>query len=126
VILRVLGLSLALLMTAACGAGPSTSAVTQAGASFERLLAAEDQDGACRLLSPSAHDDIEDDCSALKDLPHAQGQPDAQVRGRVAVLRYAEDVVFLSRYPGSGWLVIAAGCERSSQDEPYSCTVDGG
>ncbi len=120
----------ALVVVAGC-AGPGADQAGQAASSFGRLVG-EDPAKACELLAPGTRDQVEK--AADKTCPEALGDADlpdpspltgADVYGHDAIVRFANDTVFLARYP-DGWRITAAGCRPGPSDQkPYDCDVAG-
>ncbi|MFJ6938660.1 hypothetical protein [Streptomyces sp. NPDC101132] len=127
----VLGCAAAAVLLAGCGAPASRqNAAREAGAAFERALAAGDHAAACALLAPVTRTRLEEQeerpCAAAlgdQDLPRGGAVHGTEVYGRQALLRLTADTLFLSQFRG-GWKVVAAGCEPRP-DLPYRCTVEG-
>jgi hypothetical protein len=109
--------------------GPGADQAAQAAESFEQL-AGSDAAEACDLLAPKTHDQVEK--AADKTCPEALGDEDlpdpspltsVDVFGHDAIVRFANDTVFLARFP-EGWRVTAAGCRPGPSDrKPYDCDV---
>jgi hypothetical protein len=119
-----------LVAVAGC-TGPGADQAAQAADSFQRLVGDEPAK-ACDLLAPGTRDEVEK--SSDKECPEALGDADlpdpsaltsVDVYGKDAIVRFADDTVFLARFP-DGWRVTAAGCRPGSSDEkPYDCDVAG-
>ncbi len=115
------------LLLAGCSAGVPQQ---EAGAAAERFAAAPPAE-ACRLLASQTLADLERrsgaGCSqALKGKSTvAAVVQQVEVAGESAQVRLDGQVVFLARFP-QGWLVTAAGCEKTDPDPavPYECEVE--
>jgi hypothetical protein len=116
-----------LLILTGCGGSGATDAATRAATAFQSAVQSGSFDEACALLSPEARRSLDDDCEkALKEaeIEEATGTPRTEVHGQNGLVRWPDEAVFVSRFPG-GWRVIAAGC-RHRDDRPYDCSVSGG
>lgn len=87
---------------------------------------------ACELLAPNTADavgsDADTDCATRMsqlDLPRSADVRRVEVAGESAQIQFADQVVFLARFP-DGWRVTAAGCVRHDTDPavPYECEVE--
>ena len=116
-----------LLVSAGCAGRSADDAASSADAFYEALA---DGDGraACAQLSSTTRSALVE--SAGKPCPRAVLEEDVprpgdlreeHAFGTSAQLRYAEDTVFLGRYP-DGWRVTAAGCTRPPH-RPYDCLI---
>ena len=120
-----------LVAVSAC-TGPGADQAAQVAESWEQLNGG-DAAQACDLLSPRTRIEIEKStekkcAEALddEDLPDASALTGVDVFGHDAIVRFANDTVFLARFP-EGWRVTAAGCRPGpSDDRPYDCDVTGG
>lgn len=120
----VLGATVALLL-----GGCSDAAQQDAATAAAEFLAASPQ-AACRRLAPATADALQRDGTpcpeALAELVRRADPVPAQVEvaGESAQVRFADQVVFLARFP-QGWLVTAAGCVHEDPDRarPYECEV---
>jgi hypothetical protein len=121
---------LLMLLLAGCGS-PRAGSASSAARHFEDAVAAEHWPTACDLLAPSTREELERSegtpCDAA--LPHSSIRDPGLLRsvhpfGTMAVARFAEDTVFLTR-PDHRWLVLAAGCAPGS-GAAYECRVSGG
>jgi hypothetical protein len=120
-----------LVAVSAC-TGPGADQAAQVAESWEQLNGG-DAAQACDLLSPRTRIEIEKStekkcAEALddEDLPDASALTGVDVFGHDAIVRFANDTVFLARFP-EGWRVTAAGCRPGpSDDKPYDCDVTGG
>ncbi|MCB5164274.1 hypothetical protein LG634_05400 [Streptomyces bambusae] len=129
--LRALAGAAAAVLLAGCGAPAGRrDGARDAGAAFERALAAADHRAACALLVPATRARLEQDESkpcpdALpgQHLPQGGAVRTTEVYGRQALLKLTADTLFLSQFRG-GWKVAAAGCTPRGE-QPYSCTVEG-
>ena len=54
----------------------------------------------------------------------APGEPEIDVYGRDAMVRWGGSTLFLARFD-DGWRVTAAGCAPRGEDLPYDCAVEG-
>jgi hypothetical protein len=131
---RPVGLSLVLaagLAVATGCTGPGADQAAQVADSFQRIVG-DDPARACDLLAPGTRDEVEKsadkECSeALGDaeLPDPSPLQSVDVYGKDAIVHFANDTIFLARYP-DGWRVTAAGCRPGPNDEkPYDCDVKG-
>jgi hypothetical protein len=122
----------AFLAAAAGCSGPGADQASETAQSFQQL-ASNDSAQACGLLAPKTLEDVEK--SAEKPCAEALGDEDladpsalvsVDVFGHDAIVRFANDTVFLARFP-EGWRVTAASCRPGpSDDKPYDCVVSGG
>ena len=120
-----------LLTSCSADDGPEDGAAAAAVA-FYTHLAADEPTAACSLLSSSTRTELESSAEAPceqavveEDLPAPGGMRSASRFGAMAQVRFAHDVVFLSRY-GDGWHVVAAGCGlATSPAGTYDCAVTG-
>jgi hypothetical protein len=117
---------------AACGSVTERSdTATEAAVRFLAAASEGDGSGACALLAPGTHEELEHDsgvpCAravAEQELPEPEPVTAVDVYGQWAVVRLGEQALFLAVFPG-GWRVVAAGC-RPRGERPYECVVDGG
>lgn len=119
---------------AGCGS-PESEAASAAAVRFVEAVP-EDPDAACDLLAPPTVEKTAEegggDCAAgLQSAGLSLGSPaaselSAEVAGHTARVTVGRQTVFLSLFD-DGWKVLAAGCERRSDDqaEPYDCAVQG-
>ncbi|MFC9294590.1 hypothetical protein ACFTWH_13450 [Streptomyces sp. NPDC057011] len=117
-----------------CGCGapaPRLDGARQAAEAFEQALADADYTQACALLAPQTRQQLQEDrdkpCGPAlhgEELPAAGPVRGTQVYGRQALLRLADDTLFLSQFD-DGWKVVAAGCTPQG-DQPYQCSLKGG
>jgi hypothetical protein len=123
---------LALLATTGCAGATSDDAARAADAFVADRR--EDPARACGLLAPPTRANLVDEqggpCAealAAMALPSAGRRVGVEVAGHTARVRYASDTLFLALFD-DGWKVLAAGCERRSDDDavPYDCDVEGG
>ncbi|WP_377644888.1 hypothetical protein [Oryzobacter terrae] len=126
------GVLVGLGMLTGCAATTTSRDAADAASDFVTALS-RDPSAACALLAPGTRQALEDDagtdCStALSDsgLPEAGRRQAATLAGHAAQVRFAGDTVFLALFD-DGWKVVAAGCERNSDDPavPYDCAVEG-
>lgn len=116
-----------------CGSGP-TEGARAAALAFEGAVR-DDPARACALLAPSTIEELQeshDGTPCPQALQQEQLEPAttvtrATVQGHTAQVVLDDDIVFLSLFD-DGWKVVAAGCERESDDpsEPATCSVQGG
>jgi hypothetical protein len=119
----------------ACGAADRGD-VSAAAQRFYDAVGSGNGVGACRLLAAPTRASLEQ--SAGKPCPQAVLQEQlptsdrlvgVEVHGQMAMVRWARDTTFLSRY-ADGWLVYAAGCtpppDRSAHADRFSCMLQGG
>jgi hypothetical protein len=122
----------AVLVLAGCGGiAPDRVGAEQAARDFHTALAEGSSARACGLLAPRTLQELEDStgksCGTVVDkqgIPRAQEPETVDVYGNNARVVLRGDIVFLSQF-GSGWKVVAAGCEPR-HDRPYNCIVKGG
>lgn len=138
--LRIVVVSaIALLFGTACSSGegddPADGTVSGAvtvATSFHDLVASGEPASACFLLSPSARTELQNAAAkpcpaALADeaLPSPGEMHETAQFGSMAQVRYANDVVFLTRFH-NGWRVVAAGCTApTTASGVYDCAVEG-
>lgn len=124
--LQVLGLCVAGLLLAGCGA--TDQEVVSAAQAFVGAAPAQ----ACGLLAPRTFESLERRAgSACPEaltklaLPHDTAVTGVEVAGERAQVRFSDEVLFLARFP-EGWRVTDAGCTRSDPDQsvPYECEVE--
>jgi hypothetical protein len=120
---------LAALSTAGC-AGDHTGSATAAAVGFHSAVARGDGARACALLAPQTVQELEQ--SAQQSCERAVVEEDIPAVGQVqaselfdtqALVRFAQDTVFLARFP-AGWKVVAAACSPRPP-LPYDCQVKG-
>lgn len=126
---RMLGWTLAaVLLASGCSAGASQQEAAAAAVAFIRA----EPEQACRQLAPQTRKSLEADSKTdcAQALAGLQRGSDAGVRavevaGESGQVRFGDQVVFLARFP-DGWLVTAAGCQRTDPDPavPYACEVE--
>ena len=111
---------------------PEAPEAGDAAASFYGALADGDGAGACAALTPTTRSELEQAagkaCPAAvltEDLPTLGGVESSQVYGTMAMVTYAGETTFLTRFP-DGWLVTAAGCTAPDGAGVYDCKVKGG
>ena len=123
--------TLALLLTGCAGRGSAENEpVADTATRFVAAVTSAPEDG-CSLLAPATLEEVEADGEKCADvLPDAagsapgSGEPEVDVYGRDAMVRWGEQVLFLARFD-EGWRVTAAGCEPRGEDLPYDCEVEG-
>lgn len=129
---RLASTAAAVVMAAtAAGCGEAQDAPPLAVAdSFRGHLHDGEGAPACALLSATTRAELEatsgKPCESAileEHLPAAGGGDDVARFGSMARVRYADDVLFLARFP-DGWRVMAAGCVPAS-DDVYDCFVKG-
>ena len=125
------GCLLSLLCAAGCGeVGAGTGSAADAARSFERALGDGDGATACSRLTPQVVSALEQSegkpCArAIVSIGLPQSaQASADTYGMNSMVKTGSDVLFLTNSTGR-WLVIAAGCRRQPDDQPYSCLVAG-
>jgi hypothetical protein len=110
----------------------ASSEQDDAAAAADEFVAAVrdgDPDKACALLAPATVEELEQSTggacadAVLEEAAVAGERVGESTFGTMSQVRYADDVLFLSRFDG-GWRVVAAGC-RLRQDGPYSCGIEG-
>lgn len=125
--LRLILIAAAVLLAGCSAATPQREASDAA----ERFVSATPRE-ACRMLAPETLAQLEHrsgtGCEqALAELRPASGGSVqlVEVAGESAQVRLEGQVLFLARFP-QGWLVTAAGCQRSNPDPavPYECEVE--
>ncbi|SEC13783.1 hypothetical protein SAMN04489806_2691 [Paramicrobacterium humi] len=123
-IVLAVGLTLGL---AACGAQSEVSPVLDTTTSFRQAIADGDGQAACELLNDATRVTLGSDCAnaiASEDLPGAASDTGtAEVQGRMAIVQFNDDTIFLAKTP-DGWRITAAGCVPQTEG-PYQCTVEG-
>ncbi|MEC5180896.1 hypothetical protein RCH07_002255 [Arthrobacter sp. CG_A4] len=118
-----------LVLLAACGCSPDTSAAAGQAREFHRLLEASDLQGACALLQAKAQEKAASQDGACEEalealeLPTAGTVLETHVYGRRASVVFESDTVFLAATE-SGWRVAGAGC-TSEGEAPYTCEIGG-
>lgn len=121
----VVGAAVALLLVGGCSDAAQQEAAT-AAAGFVAATPAD----ACQRLAPATAEAQQKSGTPCHDaLAGFVGRSDptptqVEVAGEAAQVRFADQVVFLARFP-QGWLVTAAGCVRDDPDpaRPYDCEV---
>ena len=120
----------------ACGAADRGD-VSSAAQRFYDAVGSGDGSAACLLLAAPTRASLEQsagkpcDRAVLEEhLPSGAADTGAvEVHGQMAMVRWAGDTTFLSRY-AEGWLVYAAGCtsppERATHADRFDCTLQGG
>lgn len=126
---RMLGWTLAAgLLTSGCGAELSQQEASAAAVAFVQAEPAQ----ACQQLAPETRKSTEveskADCAqALAELELGSDTTvqSVEVAGESGQVRFSDQVIFLARFP-DGWLVTAAGCQRTDADPavPYDCEVE--
>lgn len=106
-----------------------TAAVEQAVQAFEGALATQPHE-ACMMLAPATLMELETSGTCPAELADLEtGTPgqiqSVEVFGTHAMVETAQDTLFLARFDGDGWLVVAAGCV-ARVEQPYDCVVEGG
>jgi hypothetical protein len=123
----VAGVGLVTLL-AACAPTEEDAAV---GAADDFVAAVSDGDAgeACALLAPASLEELEQSTGApcvetvLGEAKAAGDRVEVSTFGTMSQVRYADDVLFLTRFD-AGWLVVAAGC-TGQRDGLYSCGIEG-
>jgi hypothetical protein len=112
----------------ACTAAEQDAAVEAADA-FTRAVTAGDAATACEQLAPVTRIELERSAATsceqavLTEAVPAGTRLGADTYGSMAQVRYADDVVFVSRFPDA-WRVIAAAC-TAQPGAPYDCRISG-
>jgi hypothetical protein len=102
---------------------------TRAADQFVAAVRDGDSQTACSLLAPATVEELEQSSGVacadvvLEEATVAGERVGVSTFGTMSQVRYADDVVFLSRFD-TGWRVVAAGC-LLRQDGPYSCGIEG-
>ena len=130
--MRVAGYAVAVaglfLSVSACTPSEQDSAVEAADA-FTEAVDVGDASAACEHLAPVTRSELEQTAgtpcaeAVLAEAAPAGERRGAETFGSMALVRYREDVVFLSRFP-DGWRVVAAGCVKQ-RGAPYDCRISG-
>lgn len=101
-----------------------------AATEFQAHLRASQPEAACALLSPSARAELEasagKECAqALPEehLPADSRRLESSRFGSMAQVRFADETIFLSRFP-DGWLIVGAGCTPTTSGV-YDCRIKG-
>jgi len=116
------------LVLSACASSQQDDA-TRAADGFVAAVTDRQADRACALLAPVTREELERSSGGpcaevvLQEAAEPGRRLGVSTFGDMAQVRYAEDVLFLSRY-SEGWRVVAAGCVAQG-DEPYSCGIEG-
>ena len=99
--------------------------------SFYGALADGDGAGACAAMTPTTRVELEQssgkaclEAVLAEDLPNVRGVESSSVYGTMAMVTFAGETTFLSRFP-DGWLVTAAGCRAPGRAGVYDCKVKG-
>ncbi|GAA4113279.1 hypothetical protein GCM10022415_08520 [Knoellia locipacati] len=130
--LVALPLAATLLLTGCAGRGSAEDdAVGDTATTFLAAAASAPQSG-CDLLAPATLDQLrsdDEDCGDAVSAAAPKGDiastpPTIQVYGRDAMVRWADQTLFLARFD-DGWRVTAAGCKPRGEDLPYDCTIEG-
>jgi hypothetical protein len=96
---------------------------------FVAAVADGDPERACSLLAPATVEELEQsagaDCAAvvLEEAQPAGERVRVSTFGTMSQVRYADDVLFLSRFD-AGWRVVAAACD-GQRGGLYSCEIEG-
>jgi uncharacterized protein YceK len=121
-------LLITMLLLAGCSSVEQRSgAAEETARRFLQAAANGDGHAACGALAPATEAEIDAPCAeGIVDeaLTAPSDQAETQVYGQRALVRFADDTVFLAVFP-DGWRVVAAGCEPRGE-RPYDCTVQGG
>lgn len=123
--------ALTLLLAGCAGRGSAENEpVADTATRFLAAVASAPEQG-CGLLAPATLEEVEADGEQCADvLPDAtgsvptSGEPQVDVYGRDAMVRWGAQTLFLARFD-EGWRVTAAGCEPTGEDLPYDCEVEG-
>ncbi len=110
---------------------PQAPEAGAAATSFYGALADGDGSGACEAMTPTTRSELEQSAGkacpeAVLDehLPTVRGVESSQVYGTMAMVTFAGETTFLTRFP-DGWLVTAAGCSAPGRAGVYDCKVKG-
>ena len=110
---------------------PQAPEAGEAAATFYAAIAAGDGAGACAAMTPTTRSELEQAAGKAcpeavldEDLPSVGGIESSRVYGTMAMVTYAQETTFLTRFP-DGWLVTAAGCGSPGSAGVYDCTVKG-
>jgi hypothetical protein len=110
---------------------PQAPEASEAAASFYRALADGDGAAACAAMTPTTRSELEQAAGKAcpeavldEDLPSVAGVESAETYGTMAMVTFAGETTFLTRFP-DGWLVTAAGCSPPSGAGGYDCKVKG-
>ncbi|MEU8138285.1 hypothetical protein [Streptodolium elevatio] len=127
-------LAVAVSLAAVCGCSTPSErrdAATAAARHYAQAVRAGDWAMACAALAPTSREELEQagksscpDALGQEELPDAGEARHTDVHGNQARVVFAQDTVFLARFP-SGWKVTAAGCHEQAGDEPYQCEIKG-
>jgi hypothetical protein len=111
---------------------PEAPEASEAAASFYGALADGDGAGACAAMTPTTRSELEQSAGKAcpeavldEDLPRVRGVESSRAYGTMAIVTFAGETTFLTRFP-AGWLVTAAGCSAPGSAGVYDCTVKGG
>ncbi|MCF2533425.1 hypothetical protein [Yinghuangia soli] len=130
---RTAVLTAALLAVAGCASLSERQGDAAAAAvGFRRALHDGDTAAACEGLAPATREEVAQagkaECAQAlgeQELPAAGGSASrTNVQGNQARVVFADDTVFLARFPG-GWRVVAAGCQEQPHERPYRCDIKG-
>jgi hypothetical protein len=129
--------SVALTLLLAGCAGRGSVEEDRVGDTATEFLAgvASSPEAGCDLLAPATLEQLESDgeecADALSEVASdggtgstAPGEPEIDVYGRDAMVRWGGSTLFLARFD-DGWRVTAAGCAPRGEDLPYDCAVEG-
>jgi hypothetical protein len=117
----------ALLLAGCASVEQRSDAAETTARRFLQAVADGDGQTACGVLAPQTEAEIDAPCAegiVGEALTAPSDRADSQVYGQRALVRFAEDTVFLAVFP-DGWRVVAAGCEPRGE-RPYDCAVQGG
>jgi hypothetical protein len=110
---------------------PQAPEAGEAATSFYGALADGDGAGACAAMTPTTRSELEKSAGKAcpeavlaEDLPMVRGVESSRVYGTMAMVTFAGETTFLTRFP-DGWLVTAAGCSAPGSAGVYDCKVKG-
>lgn len=117
------------MVLAGCGGSTQDAAAAAAADAFVDAVAARNGGAACALLTDRARESVESFgrvcAQVVTQLPADPGPVEkVEVWGDAAQVRFAGEVLFLSRFD-DGWRIHAAGCTPRPGDAPYRCELEG-
>jgi len=130
--LVALSVAATLLLTGCGGRGSAENGHVADTATRFLAAAASAPESGCDLLAPATLEQLESDDEQCADAigevgsggTPTSGEPRVEVYGRDAIVRWADQTLFLANFD-AGWRVTAAGCEPRGKDLPYDCTIEG-
>ena len=129
---RLTAASVVLLLglVSGCASGQERD-VTEVSARFYQAVSEHDGAAACDVLAPKTKSEVEksakkpcEQAILEEDIPSATNPHSIKAFGTMAMVDFADETVFLSRFQG-GWKVMAAGCTKQP-NHPYDCQIQGG